>query len=218
MMSNDTTSRRQILDRLRAAPAPFPGVETPATLRPVVPRGSTGRAALVARFVEEAEKLACQVSRTRNEKEALATVLSLLVGETAISCWAPEEIPLPGLIAALEEAGVRRAPPADATVRVGLSGAQAALAATGSLILTSGPGRDRATSLLPPVHVVVLREAQIMADLEQWMEVQREDGFKEMRGASNIVIVSGPSRTADIAMELVMGMHGPKELQIVLLP
>lgn len=63
-----------------------------------------------------------------------------------------------------------------------------------------------------------LRSTQIVPDLESWMAAQRADGFAAMRGASNIVVVSGPSRTADIAMELVMGMHGPRELHIVLLP
>jgi L-lactate dehydrogenase complex protein LldG len=172
----------------------------------------------VDRFVEEAENLACQVHRARDEKEALATVLSLLAGETAIACWAPDEIPLPGLAQGLEEAGIDYAETEDAAARVGLSGAQTALAATGSLVLSSGSGRSRTTSLLPSVHVAVLREEQIVPDLESWLGSQREDSFAAMRQASNIVVISGPSRTADIAMELVMGMHGPRELHIVIYP
>lgn len=216
--SQSQASRRQILESLRSAPRPFAEAEAPAAYRPVVPRTATGPAGLVTRFVEEAEKLACKVYRAQDDAEALATVLSLLQGDSSISCWQVQAIPLPGLEQALAAASISRANPADEHVRVGLSGAEAALAATGSLVLSSGPGRYRATSLLPPVHIVVLREEQIVPDLESWLVSQREDSFEAMCRASNIVVVSGPSRTADIAMELVMGMHGPRELHIVLPP
>ena len=216
-------SRRQILDALRAAPQPFPQAAPPDDYRPVVPREATdgygaSGAALVDRFVQEAEKLACQVHRAGDEAQALETLLSLLHGETAISCWDPGEIPLPGLAQALKEAGIQRAEPAAENVRIGLTGAQTALAATGTLVLSSGPGRHRATSLLPPLHVAILRQDQIVPDLESWLATQRHDDFAAMRQAANLILISGPSRTADIAMELVMGMHGPRDLHVILLP
>lgn len=217
-MSDQRDSRRQILDSLRAAQSPFPDARPPQAIRPVTPRAGDDPAALVAQFVAAAQALACQVHRAAGEQEALAAVLALLQGESAIACWEPEQIPLPGLQQALTEAGIERAAPGDASLRVGLSGVQAALAATGSIVLASGPGRYRAASLLPPVHIAVLRQSQIVPDLESWLAGQRADGFTTMRQSSNIVIISGPSRTADIAMELVMGMHGPQQLHLILLP
>jgi L-lactate utilization protein LutC len=64
---------------------------------------------------------------------------------------------------------------------------------------------------------VVITSDQILATLEQWISRQRANGLSAFQQISNIVIVSGPSRTADIAMELILGMHGPGELHIVIL-
>jgi hypothetical protein len=66
--------------------------------------------------------------------------------------------------------------------------------------------------------VTVLRESQVLPNLESWLATPRANDFAAMRRDSNIVIVSGPSRTAGIAMELAMGIHGLRELHIVLLP
>lgn len=210
-------SRRQILSALRAAASPFPDAVAPADYRPMVPRADGDRQALRAQFVEEAERLACRVHAAGDEAQGLQVLLELCEGQGPISCWDEEQIPLPSLYEALEVKGITVTTPDNDAAAVGVSGAQAALAATGSLVLFSGPGRFRATSLLPPVHVVVIREEQIVPDLESWLAAQRQDGFEALRGAANVAIISGPSRTADIAMEPVMGMHGPRELHVILL-
>jgi L-lactate dehydrogenase complex protein LldG len=106
--------------------------------------------------------------------------------------------------------------PDDASVEVGITGASAALAATGTLVLVSGKGRPRSPSLLPPIHIAVVKTDQIETTLERWVEQQRKDGLDTLRASSNVILISGPSRTADIAMTLVMGMHGPKKMHIIL--
>lgn len=105
--------------------------------------------------------------------------------------------------------------PDDPSVRVGLSGAPAALAATGSLVLASDTGQYRNASLLPPVHIVIVTTSQIIPDFESWIAEQRANQLDHFRRSSNIVLISGPSKTADIAMELILGMHGPVELHVV---
>jgi L-lactate dehydrogenase complex protein LldG len=105
----------------------------------------------------------------------------------------------------------------DAGARVGLTGVDAALAATGSLVLSSGDGRARAASLLPPIHIAVVTADQILPDLESWLASSKAAGSAPIRRPSNIVVITGPSRTADIAMQLVMGMHGPREVHVVLM-
>ncbi len=132
----------------------------------------------------------------------------------AVSCWQLDQIPIPGLEAAFVEANIAHAGQ-DASVRVGLTGVDAALAATGSVVVMSGNGRYRAASLLPPVHIVVVATAQIVPDLESFWAQQRTIGLDQTRQSSNVVVISGPSRTSDIAMQLVMGMHGPRELHLV---
>lgn len=209
-------SRDRILGRLRQAQRPFPTVTPPTAHQPVVPLNDTAPAALLARFMQEAEKAACVVHQAAGPEPAIAEILEIVAEDTAVSCWDPTHIPIPGWAEALDKANVSRVG-LDAGVRVGITGVDAALAATGSLVLLSGSGRFRAASLLPPIHIAVLTAGQIMPDLESWWRAQKAAGLEQTRQHSNIAVITGPSRTADIAMQLVLGMHGPRELHLVLL-
>jgi L-lactate dehydrogenase complex protein LldG len=209
-------SRQNILANLKKAVSSYGEPIAPEKYLPVVPVDAGTPAALKDRFVREAEKLACVVHQVDGDMDALGVIMDLLLGQDRISAWDLDHIPLPGLAPALEKAGIVISAPGDDQVKIGLTGAQAALAATGSLVLESGAGQYRAPSILPLRHIAILREAQIFASMESWVHHQRQLGLEGFRRASNIVLVSGPSRTADIAMELVMGMHGPRELDILL--
>lgn len=211
-----TNSRQQILQALRRDQRPFPAAKPPETYQPMVPLGNLPASEVQALFIQNAQKAACIVHRPASDVAAFETLMQVVGGDETISCWEPDLIPLNGLEEALQRAGIGRVGE-DASVRVGLTGVDAALAATGSLVLSSGKGRFRTASLLPPIHVAVLSSAQIMPDLEHWWAEQRATGLDLMRQSSNIVVITGPSRTADIAMQLVMGMHGPRELHIILL-
>ncbi len=210
------SSREIILERLRQRERPFPTATPPTAYRPMVPLTDTAPAALQARFISEAQKAACVVHEADSPEAAIDLILSLAGEDAAISAWDTEQIPIPGLRAALAAANVAVVGQ-DAGARVGLTGVDAALAATGSLVLMSGPGRYRAASLLPSVHIAVVAAGRIVPDLESFMAAQQVVGLEPLRQAGNVVIITGPSRTADIAMQLVMGMHGPRELHVVLL-
>jgi len=211
------TSRESILNKLRAARQPFADLPPAGGMIPVVPAGDTSPAALRARFTEAAEKLGCTVTHCADPAAAIAHIRDLIGNDSAILSWDLVHVPLPGLGEALADAGIAIAAPGDASVRVGLTGVDAALAATGSLLLASGPGKPRGASLLPEVHIAVVAAGQIVPDLETWLAAQRAAGLDSLRRLNNVVLISGPSRTADIAMETVMGVHGPGAVQIVLL-
>jgi L-lactate dehydrogenase complex protein LldG len=100
-----------------------------------------------------------------------------------------------------------------AEIEVGLTGATAALADTGSIIVTSGPGRARIASLLPPIHVAVLPTSRIYPTMHDWLA---SGGTELVRETANLVVITGGSRTSDIELQLTLGMHGPKELHVVL--
>ncbi len=211
-------SREAILGRLREARQPFGEVpDAPADYVPMVPLAESDRASLTARFVAEAEKLSAIVHQVPNPGAAIEVILELVGDDSSIIRWSDEHLPLPGFSEILEQAGVSTASPNDPEVRIGVSGADAALAATGSLVAASGQGKYRNASLLTPVHVAVITADQILPDMESWVATQSADGLSAFRDSSNVVIISGASRTADIAMELILGMHGPSELHIVLL-
>jgi L-lactate dehydrogenase complex protein LldG len=94
----------------------------------------------------------------------------------------------------------------------GVSEASWGIAETGSVVLYASPEEPRARSLLPWVHVSLLREDRILAGLDEL--------FAQIRGElpSALAIVTGPSRTADIEQTLMVGVHGPGEVHVVLLP
>jgi L-lactate dehydrogenase complex protein LldG len=94
----------------------------------------------------------------------------------------------------------------------GVSEALYGLADTGSVVLAASPEEPRARSLLPAVHVSLLREDRILPGLQEL--------FAAVGQAlpSALAIVTGPSRSADIEQRLTVGVHGPGEVHVVLLP
>lgn len=210
------SSRATILGHLRAAQRPFP--ETPALTAhlPMTPLTDPTPDALLDRFVQEAEALQASVLVADSAKTAVDSLLAHIHPDQRVLCWAFDQIPLPGLADALSEHNISVADPTDATVRVGITGANAALAATGTLVVATGNGRSRGASLLPALHIAVIERTQILPTMEAWAQLQRENGLTDVRQASNVVLISGPSRTADIAMELILGMHGPKSVHIII--
>lgn len=213
------SSRERILEKLRErrkAGVPFPTAVPPQVHRHVVPLVDISAEGLYGRFVQEATNAACIVHEAASNEAAIAAILQIVGADTTISIWNPAHIPLPGLAEALATANISLVAQ-DASVRVGLTGIDAALAATGSVVVLSGNGRPRAASLLPPIHIAVVAASQIVPDLESWWAAQKEADLDQLRQHSNVVVITGPSRTADIAMQLVMGMHGPREMHLVLL-
>jgi L-lactate dehydrogenase complex protein LldG len=207
------TSRDHILSKLKAARQPFRDVEQPDARLPVVAQLADDD--LLTCFKLQAEALACRVGIFDDPGAAVEQIINLLDGHEAIAAWDFAHIPLADLQQATAAAGIQIKPARDKQVQVGLTGVDVALAATGSIVLKSGPGKGREVSLLPYTHVAVLRRSQIVRDLETWLSSERTNlaGFKQV---DKVNIIAGPSRTADIAMELVMGAHGPAELHMVI--
>ena len=88
-----------------------------------------------------------------------------------------------------------------------------AIAATGSLILWPTPEEPRLMSLVPPVHFALLKASQIR---DNFYHVQREMNWAAGM-PTNALLVSGPSKTADIEQVLAYGAHGPKDLVVLIL-
>ena len=106
---------------------------------------------------------------------------------------------------------------AAARAEIGVTGVDWALAETGTLVLVSGRGRPRSTSLLPATHVAVFGRDRLVESLEQVgivLEALHVDPARTMSGAV-INFITGPSRTADIELTLTRGVHGPKEVHAI---
>lgn len=86
------------------------------------------------------------------------------------------------------------------------------VAETGSLVVRASPDHGRSLSLVPPLHVAIVEPKNCVGDLIDLFELATSEP-----DASAMVIISGPSKTADIEMNLVTGVHGPGVVQVFLL-
>ena len=139
--------------------------------------------------------------------------------------WSDDQVPIDGLRDVVAGASVAvvdaEAPRAGhaahnlgyMNVTIGITGAMAGLAESGSLVLTSGPGRSRMASLIPLVHIAVLPADAIYRSLTDFA-LARPDVVHE---GANLLYITGPSRTGDIEMELNLGVHGPKHLHVLVI-
>jgi L-lactate dehydrogenase complex protein LldG len=183
---------------------------------------------LVEEFTAALEGLKGHVRRVPTAADAAAAVLEIAEAHGATKClsWDEDALCCPGVLAFLASRGVRRVRyevHSDAVRRrqtmdalggvgLGLTGADAALADTGALVLTAGPGRGRLVSLLPPVHVAIVPVDRLVPSLGALFAAR--PGLLDE--SSNVVAIAGPSRTADIEMTLTHGVHGPKRVYAVL--
>ncbi len=95
----------------------------------------------------------------------------------------------------------------------GITGVDYAVAETGSLVLCSSPDHGRSVSLLGRVHIALVFENQILPDLYDLFPRVREDHPDLL--PANVTLITGPSKTADIELSLVIGVHGPSVVYIV---
>ena len=98
------------------------------------------------------------------------------------------------------------------TVDVGLTSALWGVAETGSVLVSAAPPGGRAPSLVVPVHVVFLPEERVLGTVEEVFAAI--DALDDL--PSNLVLITGQSKSADIGMELAVGVHGPGEVHVVL--
>jgi len=180
-------------------------VESNPSVEPVEPAALSP----VERFRQELLEVGGQFISCR-EAEISQRVRELLDqrGISSLATWSDEYLPS-GVLDALLRSGIGISQTPDPRVRAGLTGVQAAIAETGSLLICGGAGRPLTASLLPEVHIAILREKDILDDQVQALNL------KEIKESASAVLITGPSRTADIEMTLTIGVHGPGELIVL---
>jgi len=222
-----SSAREEILDRIRAAtggPTAVGRAATPAQVDAAyaaLPRGyrrahhDAASTDIVALLAERAADYRAVVERVAEADlpAAIARVLADLP-----SFMVPDGLP-PGWLADLpagdpaEDRAVRDDPPLSAreldSVAGVITGCAAAIAETGTIILDHGPGQGRrALTLVPDFHLVVVLADQVAADLP--------DAIARLDPARPHTLISGPSATSDIELIRVEGVHGPRNLHILI--
>lgn len=214
-----STSRDAILARLRAAAA---DVAVPARDFAVIEAQQWDAAERAARLVRLLRAVNTEVHETgATAWPALLAELCVAKGVTRL-CLAPGTEVGKAAAPTLAAAGVEVvAYDRDVeawkeelffAVDAGLTSTVAGIAETGSLLVVPTPDEPRLLSLAPPIHFAVLARATIANTL---LEVLRRQAYGDTL-PTNVLLISGPSKTADIEQTLVYGVHGPKQLVVLL--
>jgi len=99
---------------------------------------------------------------------------------------------------------------------IGVTGVDYAVAETGSVVLLARSEVSRLPALLPPTYVAIVEQGKVLPSLDELFTLRRDEFYLDNLG-SYLNIITGPSRTADIAQTLVTGVHGPGDVHMVLL-
>jgi L-lactate dehydrogenase complex protein LldG len=180
---------------------------------PILPARQEGNMDVeIERFLEEIRKLSGSAQRMR--PQAVGAGLRLLAAEEQIrkaAVWRTPGLAQLGVEPVLRSLGVEVAPPhadkhALAQCDLGVTEADFLLAETGTLALRSSADKPRAVSLLPRIHLAIVRPELLRPDLHSV--------FAEAKDSPYLLFVTGPSRTADIELTVTLGVHGPKSLHV----
>jgi L-lactate dehydrogenase complex protein LldG len=204
-------SRDYILHKIRTALGRGAG-QAVADLPPA--RIRVPEVSMEARVASMLERVRALAGEAVESGDPRAFVANAIAGKTAIASNAPY----------LAECGITSLPEVRsgitgrqelrelcATADVGITSADYALADTGTLVMLSSPREARMISLLPPAHIAVVPRARILTGLDELFSLLPNPA----EITSSMVLITGPSRTADIEQILVRGVHGPGLLTVV---
>jgi L-lactate utilization protein LutC len=169
----------------------------------------------IASFMLRLEALAGKAVRVRSMQQAREYVTETIAGKTAVASNAPYLAEcgitaLPGVRSGIRDVDELRE--LCATIDTGITSADYALGDTGTLVMIASPAEARLISLLPPAHLAVVPKERILTGLDELFTAVPQPA----EISSSMVLITGPSRTADIEQILVRGVHGPGQITVVI--
>jgi len=164
---------------------------------------------LIVRFQEELERVDGEFVHCSSEElpHRVADFLASIEADQILG-WGDQSQELNSIMDHLREAGIQIL---EAEIPRSEDACLAGLADTGTVILPSGAGQSNLTSLLPRTHLVLLRAKDIYPTFDHWIRAGGRDAIASL---SQLTIITGPSRTADVEMILTLGVHGPERLVV----
>ncbi len=207
-------SRDHILHKVRTALGRNAGqaIEPAPPVRLTIPTQETS--ARIESLRGRVEALAGKTYRAASGADACRYVAAAIEGKTAVASNAPllaecGITALPNVRSGFYESATLRE--ACASAGCGITSADYVLADTGTLVMLASPQEARLISLLPPAHIAVVASARILTSLDELLSLLPRPAEQ----TSSMVLITGPSRTADIEQILVRGVHGPGEIHVV---
>ena len=178
-----------------------------------------------SRFATEFEALANPVHRPNSVDEVRDYVLDLAAKWKEYPIAISDGLPI-DVVNWLAEEGFDVISPSnegdnrDAIARcgIGITGCDWAIAETGSIVLRSGPGHPRLHSLLPETHLALIPEKNILPHISSLGPEFERILINEGASPSCVNFITGPSRSADIALTLIKGVHGPRDVFAIIVP
>jgi L-lactate dehydrogenase complex protein LldG len=213
------TNRDTILNRIRTRLVGDPPVERPSPAE-IWPQTDPPIETMIRRFTAELQQVSEEAHRLTTMDEARRKLRELL---DELSCTRLGVIDRPicrELVAGLPAERLAWPEPQwtakdMADLDAGLVAADYLLADTGSCLIACTTPQERMMCYLPPASIVVARPGQLVEHLPAvWDQVASRAADPNLRG--EFVIVTGPSRTADIEKILILGVHGPRRLIVLL--
>lgn len=208
-------SRDHILHKVRTALGRTAGQPPPPAPPARISIPKIGREAKIESFFDRLQTLAGKTFHAHTPGEALDYVRRVVDGRPAVASNAPllaacGVTSLPSVRTGLMDRDELRA--VCSTAAVGITSADYCLADTGTLVMIAGREEARLISLLPPVHIAVVVGDRMLSGLDELFTLVPLPAER----SSSMVLITGPSRTADIEQTLVRGVHGPGEIHVVL--
>jgi L-lactate dehydrogenase complex protein LldG len=208
-------------------PALFAKADTSSVLQTIRARNSAEQDELVRLFQTNAEALGIRTHVVASQEEVAEVIVSLALTKN------PEFTPAkhiihhdhPDLVALqlrnrLDREGITAHTTlcADTQLRektiasfIGITAPDFGVAESATLIQFTRPGCPRSTSLVPSIHIGVLKKANLVANLHEAYALLQEEAHLD-----SMVFITGPSKTADIEAQMVHGAHGPREVHVLI--
>jgi L-lactate utilization protein LutC len=169
----------------------------------------------IAQMRSRVEALSGKTARVPTMEAAREFVAGAIAGKTAVASNAPYLVEcgissLPGVRTGIGEVG--ELTEVCARVDIGITSADYALCDTGTLVMIASPAEARLVSLLPPAHVAIFPIERILTGLDELFTVLPDPAAL----SSSMVMITGPSQTADIEQILIRGVHGPGQITVVI--
>lgn len=178
---------------------------------------------LIESFIKELLNVNTEIREAQGEEELRDFIAGLVrkKGVSSFIMWESDYLNSLGLKELLKKEGLRQITSNDkneiAEAGMGITGADYAIADMGTLVLLTDEDRPRSVSLLPPIHLAIVKRSDIVTDIRELFIILKQRLDAGQSTPSCMTFITGPSRTADIELNLTLGVHGPKELYVIII-
>jgi len=178
---------------------------------------------LETQFIDELNKVNTNVIETSSEDEVKSFLQDLIEDKKlkSFAVWESQFLKEINLKQDFKDAGLKLITAKNknrmANADIGITEVDYAIADTGTLVLLTDKNQPRSVSLLPPIHLAIVRPENLVRNINDLFIILKSWLQNSEDITSCMTFITGPSRTADIELSLTLGVHGPKELYVLIL-